>query len=110
MLHQVVIEIGPDELSSIENDVLEDRAIGIVRATGVTPQPSGGYWRTYGWSNWRGNSKLGKFTSSIHISRISSAANINGVIGSVWDIHAFNNYENTDSETASTISSTTCET
>lgn len=65
-----------------------------VTPSAVQPHPGGGYWRTYSWNFYNVlNIKSGTFTTNLNLHRQSANANINGKTGSVWDVHAFNEYE-----------------
>lgn len=66
-----------------------------VSISAIVTEPSGGYWRSFEWTYYHPyiGLKAGVFTSSLHFDRKSYGADINGVTGSVWDIHSFNQYE-----------------
>lgn len=61
----------------------------------VASQPKGGYYKTYSFKFYQPITHLqaGTYTSTVHLLRKSSSANINGKTGSVWDIDSFNEYE-----------------
>jgi hypothetical protein len=79
----------------LEQEKEEPEKTTDVSISAIVIEPSGGYWRDYKWTYYHPyiGIKSGVFTSSLHFDRKSYGADINGVQGSVWDIHSFNQYE-----------------
>lgn len=59
---------------------------------GVKDVPSGGYYKTYKWTFKNSLGTIGVYTSVNHYDRASKSANIDGKTGSVWNVHAENNW------------------
>lgn len=65
-----------------------------ITTVSVQSQPAGGWYKIYSWNFYNvGGIKSGSFESRLNLHRVAASANINGKTGSVWDIHAFNQYE-----------------
>lgn len=87
-------------LADIKTDAKKEQTKNEALATSssdfvtMAAEPSGGYYRIFTWNFYSVTSQHeGKYTSNNHFVRESSNANINGVNGSVWDVHAFNSFE-----------------
>ncbi|MBT2641476.1 hypothetical protein J7I80_04505 [Bacillus sp. ISL-41] len=84
-------EVVDNPCEESEDDYVLDDDIKYIDKTQpqyVVSEPTGGYYKSYSW-----DMGTGIYSSSTHFDRKATAANINGVTGSVWDIKAFNSWE-----------------
>lgn len=94
---ELLIESKPDQYihSMIEKETTTKLPTGF-STMAVKPVPKGGIYKTYKY-NFYGlggkGMKVGTFTSNVEFKRKSSSATVNGKKASVWDIHAYQEFD-----------------